>query len=594
MPKVSMSKATAAIVSLLVVASVFVFSHWISARLAANSIASAVFLFLVLVVTIAGMGSRQGRRPRTSGKRRMRYGGPALLVLLGCGSSWASFSLTFQGLVQTLNTGGGITLISPSGIVVDTEGVVYVADTGNSRIVEVNAQGVASVLTITGLGTALSSPNGIAIDGSGNLYVADTGNSRVVEITAAGAGSVISTGGVTLASPKGVALDQSGDLFIADTANNRIVEVTSGGSAAALTITVSSGSATLNTPIGLAVGVTGNLYIADSGNNRIVTVAAGSTTGVVASILGGVTLSAPKAVTVDRMGNVFIADTGHSRIAEIDTSSNGTVLYTDSVTLSAPLGVALDVFGTVYIADTGDSQALVVDPPVNADLVVGNPSYSLNKTAVGFGHVQLGSSTAVTLTLPFTTSGSGGLGAVKVFTSGQQSLDFTSGTDTTCNGSTGPSTECSVEVMFLPTAPGLRNGAVVLYDTDLNPILTVPLYAWADAPLAALSPSPGSVISTGGVTLSFPFQVALDGAGNMYVANDGGNVVRIPAGGGAATVVTLPTGEEVDGVAIDGAGNLFVSDHLNNRILVVTPAGVLSTLSITGLSGLRPPRNTGF
>jgi hypothetical protein len=186
------------------------------------------------------------------------------------------------------------------------------------------------------------------------------------------------------------------------------------------------------------------------------------------------------------------------------------------------------------------------------------------------------------------------LGAVKVFTSGQQSLDFTSGTDTTCNGSTGPSTECSVEVMFLPTAPGLRNGAVVLYDTDLNPILTVPLYAWADAPLAALSPSPGSVISTGGVTLSFPFQVALDGAGNMYVANDGGNVVRIPAGGGAATVVTLPTGEEVDGVAIDGAGNLFVSDHLNNRILVVTPAGVLSTLSITGLSGLRPPRNTGF
>ncbi|MGA6987500.1 MAG: hypothetical protein WBZ01_15710 [Terriglobales bacterium] len=83
----------------------------------------------------------------------MRYGGPALLVLLGCGSSWASFSLTFQGLVQTLNTGGSITLTSPSGIVVDAAGDVYVVDTGNSRIVEVNAQGVASVVTITGLGT---------------------------------------------------------------------------------------------------------------------------------------------------------------------------------------------------------------------------------------------------------------------------------------------------------------------------------------------------------------------------------------------------------------------------------------------------------
>ncbi|MGC1476510.1 MAG: Ig-like domain repeat protein [Terriglobales bacterium] len=412
----------------------------------------------------------------------------------------------------------------------------------------------------------------------------------MVEITAAGVGSVISTGGLTLGSPKGVALDQSGDLFIADTTSNRIVEVTAGGSAAALSIAVSSGSSTLNTPIGLAVGVTGNLYIADSINNRIVTVAAGSTTGVVAPILGGVVLSSPTAVAVDRMGNVFIADTGHDRIAEIDTSSNGDVLYTGSVTLSGPLGVALDVFGTVYIADTGDSQGLVVDPSADADLVVSDPSYSLNKTAVGFGHVQLGSSTAVTLTLPFTTDFSGGLGAVAVLTAGQQSLDFTSGTDTTCNASTGASSSCSVEVTFLPTAPGLRNGAVVLYDTDMNPILTVPLYGWGDAPVAALSPNTGSVISTGSLILSNPYQVALDSAGNMYVGDyTGKNVTRIPAGGGNATLVALGTPggsavQNITGVAVDGAGNLFIGDHQNSRILVVTPGGVVSVLSITGLS----------
>ncbi len=144
--------------------------------------------------------------------------------------------------------------------------------------------------------------------------------------------------------------------------------------------------------------------------------------------------------------------------------------------------------------------------------------------------------------------------------------------------------------MFLPTAPGLRNGAVVLYDTDLNPILTVPLYGWGDAPVAALSPSTGSVISTGGLTLSDPFQVALDGAGNMYVGDDdNGNVTRIPAGGGAATLVALgtPGGNALTdhyGVAVDGAGNLFISDHQNSRILVVTPGGVVSVLSITGLS----------
>jgi sugar lactone lactonase YvrE len=582
-----MSKATTAIVSLLSVASVFLFAQVVPTKLAAHGSVSALFLFLVLASTVIGMDPRRSGR---WGRRILRYAAPGLLVLLVPGMSWASFSLTFQGLVQTLNTGGSITLSSPSGIVVDTAGDVYVVDTGNGRIVEVNAQGVASVLAITGLSPALSSPNGIAIDGSGNLYVADTGNNRVVEITAAGAGSVISTGSVTLSSPKGVALDQSGDIFIADTANNRIVEVTSGGAAAALTITVSSGSATLNFPTGLAEDVTGKLYIADSNNNRIVTVAAGSTTGVVASILGGVTLSGPSAVTVDRMGNVFIADTNNSRIAEIDTSSNGTVLYTGATELDSPLGVALDVFGTVYIADTGDNQALAVDPPVNGDLGFGNATYSLNKTAVGFGHVQLGSSTAVTLTLPFTTGGSGGLGGVKVFTSGVQGLDFTSGTETTCDGSTGPSTYCTVEISFLPTAPGLRNGAVVLYDTGLNPILTVPLYGWGDAPVAALSPNVGSVVSTGGVIQSDPFQIALDGAGNIYVGEYfNTTVLKIPAGGGSAAVVPLgtPGGTaplSITGIAIDGAGNLFIGDHTNSRILVVTPGGVVSVLTVNGLS----------
>ncbi len=590
MPKVCMPKATTAIVSLLVVACVFAFARWFCARLAANSIVSSLFVVLVLIVTIAGMGWGKSRRRGTPGKRRMlRYAAPALLVLLGCGSSWASFSLTFQGLVQVLAT-AGITLSGPAGVVVDTAGDVYILDANSNRIVEVNAQGVASVVTITGLSPALSEPAAITIDGSGNLYVADSGNNRVVEITAAGAGSVISTPTVTLSEPQGVALDQSGDIFISDTGNNRIVEVTSGGAAAVLSIAVSSGSATLSDSKGLAVGVTGKLYIADCGNNRIVTVAAGSTTGVVASILGGVTLACPKAVTVDHIGNVFIADTGNSRIAEIDTSSNGTVLYTDSVTLNNPLGVALDVFGTVYIADYGDNRVLVVDPPVNGDLTSSDTTYSLNKTAVGFGHVQMGSSTPVTLTLTFTTGGSSGLGAVAVFASGIQSLDFTSGTDTTCNSSTGPSTECTVEVSFLPTAPGLRNGSVVLYDTGMNPILTVPLYGWGDAPVAALSPNPGLVVSIGGVSLSDPFQVALDGAGNIYVGDYGNsNVIRIPAGGGSGTAVPLGTPggtapQSITGVAVDGAGNLFIGDHINSRILVVTPGGVVSVLTINGLN----------
>jgi hypothetical protein len=88
----------------------------------------------------------------------------------------ADFSLTFQGNVQRINTGGSITPSFPSGIVVDSASDIFIADTvsGNGRIVEVNAQGTASVLTISGLSPALGSLSGIAIDGAGNLYIADT------------------------------------------------------------------------------------------------------------------------------------------------------------------------------------------------------------------------------------------------------------------------------------------------------------------------------------------------------------------------------------------------------------------------------------
>ena len=147
-----------------------------------------------------------------------------------------------------------------------------------------------------------------------------------------------------------------------------------------------------------------------------------------------------------------------------------------------------------------------------------------------------------------------------------------------------------MQINFLPTKPGLRIGAVVLFDSSQNPILTLPLYGFADSPVAALAPNTGSIISTGSQATVNPYQIALDGAENFYVGDySGKNVAKVPAGGGSATLVNFGTPgsiatQNLTGVALDGAGNLFVGDHQNSRILVVTPGGVVSVLSISGLS----------
>jgi sugar lactone lactonase YvrE len=536
-----MSKATTAIVSLLAVVSVCILAQ----------------RFLVL---LAANGAR---------RRWLRHAAPGLLVLLAPAFLWALFGTSFQGLVTMLPT-GSITLNSPNDVIVDSQGNVYIADTHNNQIVEVTAFGVASIVSFPGLSPALHDPNGVAIDGLGNLYVADSNNARIVELSG-GVASVIATGGL-LSYPDGLVVDTAGDLFIADGANNDIVEVPAGGSAAVLTVT---GVGALSGPQGLALDVSGNLYIADGGNNRIVEVAPGGA-GTVLSITGGVTLNTPLGVAVDGLGNVYIADRQNNRIVIVPPGGGaGDVLHTAGMTLVSPEGVAVGVSGAVYVA--GYSGITEVQ-----------------SSAVGFGHLTAGALSGTTLTLPITIAYNATYGSVQAFTQGTAGLDFTVASTTCVSGVTndGP---CTVNVTFLPTAAGLRRGALVVYNnaTPNVPILTVPIYGIADAPLATLSPGTASLISTGGVTTTTPFQIALDGAGNMYVGNyNGNNVLKVPAGGGTATVVStgVITPSDVAGVAVDGAGNLFIADHYGNRIVEVTAGGVASVLSITGLSaGLNLP-----
>ena len=493
---------------------------------------------------------------------------PFVLFLLLCPAVlWAiPPSVAFNGVATSLNT--GTTLLNhPAGVAADPSGNLYIADTAHNQIVKVTPDGSASALIITGLVTGLNTPTALALDGSGNLYVADTGNNRVVVVTSARSASVIDLGALTLTAPQGVAIDVSGNLYIADTGQNRIVKVPSGGSAAVLGIT-GLGTA-LNAPAGLGVDTAGNLYVADSANNRIVKVTAGGA-GSAISISGLATaMSLPSDVAVDSFANLFIADSGNNRIVQVTSSGAGSVPGTGSLTFNSPAAVGVDASGVLYVADTANSRIV-----------------SLMMSAVGFGEVQVGASSGKSLILPFTIGATTILGSVQALVLGAQSLDFTLGAGTTCsNGTT--NTTCNVEVQFLPVGAGLRRGAVALFDQSSALLAAVPIYGTGGAPLAVLSPGTASIISTGGVSLSSPFQAAIDGSGNIYVGNyTGSNVVKIASGGGSASVVSTGglTLNEAAGVAIDGAGNLYIADYGHNRIVLVNSAGAASVFTITGLS----------
>lgn len=481
-------------------------------------------------------------------------------------------SVVFNGVASVLDT-GSTTLNHPKGIVVDNAGNIYIADTAHNQIVKVTPSGSASAVIITGLVTGLSAPERLVLDDSGNLYIADTGNNRIVVLTPAAAGSVIDLGGLTLSSPKGVAIDASGNLYLADTGNNRIVKLSSGGSAAVHNIT-GLGTA-LSSPVGLAVDASGNLYIADSGNNRIVKVTTEGA-GSALSISGlGTALSAPSGVAVDSFANILIADSGNNRVVQVTSGGAGSVPSTGSLTLNAPVAVAVDVSGIIHVADTSNSRVAL-----------------LMTSAVGFGDLQVGASSGKSLTLPFTIGVAATLGSVQALMLGTQSLDFTLGGGTTCaNGTT--NTTCNVEVQFLPLAPGLRRGGLALFDQSNTLLAVVPIYGTGGAPLVALSPGTASIVSTGAVSLSSPFQAAIDGSGNIYVANyTGNNVVKIAAGGGSASVLSTGglTLVEAAGVVLDGAGNLYIADYGNNRIVLVKATGAASVFTVSGLgTGINQP-----
>jgi hypothetical protein len=311
----------------------------------------------------------------------------------------------------------------------------------------------------------------------------------------------------------------------------------------------------------------GDVFIGDN-SSRVVEVPAG---GGAQTTVPTNSLSYPTGVAVDGAGNVFIADYYNSRVLEVP-AGGGTQTTVPASGLNGAWGVAVDGAGDIFIADYANNRA------VEVQLV-----------AVNFGSVNVcpaGQTTPApcnqTITLNYNVAADTPFGTTNVVTQGAPNLDFTQGGGSTCTGTVSAGSTCTVNITFAPLAPGLRMGAVQLTDSLGNVLVTTMIHGIGQGPAITFGPGVQTTVPTSG--LANPYGLALDGAGDIFIADPSNQrVVKVPAGGGPQTTVGSGLSKPFK-VTVDGAGNVFIGDIGLNQVVKVPADGGPQTTVGSGLN----------
>jgi autotransporter-associated beta strand protein len=476
----------------------------------------------------------------------------------------------WHAATQTVSTLVSSGLNGPQSLAVDAEGNVYFADTYNNAIDEWH---VASDSVTPLVSSGLNNPYGVAVDAARNVYIADTYNSAIKEWHAAtGAVSTLVSSGLN--QPYGVAVDAAGNVYIADTYHAAIKE----WQAATQTVStlVSSG---LNGPYGLAVDGAGNVYIADSGNNVIKEWHAATQTASTPISAG---LNSPDGVVMDAAGNIFIADSGNNAIKELPRA------FVPAGTVNETAAAGSDVLPSVL--PTSELLAGPFAPSSDQSwLTIGNVSggavnFTFTDNGTGMPHAAhltvLGQQVTVTQAAPL-AAGSLVEGPAAGTDSDIVSVSLGFNWNATSNASwlhTSSSGKGNGLAVFTFDAnPGVtRSGTLTIAGETLTVTQAGSSYLAAN-PLTTLPPS----------GLSNPSDVAVDVAGNVYIADTGNNAIK--EWHAATNTVTTLVSAGLNSpycLAVDGAGNVYIADTGNNAVKEwIAATNSVTTLVSAGLNG---------
>jgi sugar lactone lactonase YvrE len=415
----------------------------------------------------------------------------------------------------------------PAGVAMDKNGNSYIADRNNGTIRQLTPSGVVTTLAgsagsfgsadgtnsearFSGPSGVTSGLSGVAVGANGVLYVADSGNNSIRELAPVGTNWVVTTLACTnalLANPQGIAVDTNGNIYVADTGNAVIRKITPSGVVTNLTSTGTNSP--FSTPTAIALDCVGNLYVADTGGDMIYGVASNGTVSAVAGSSGN------------------------------SGSANGT---NNTARFDKPYGVAVDANGILYVADSGNNAIRRL--------------------------IQVGTNWVVST-----------LAGLHLNLYGNPASGYADGTGTNAlfNNPDGIAVD--------------SNGNLRVADAGNELIREVT----SAGLVRTLAGTPGANNDGVGTAARFddPTGIAMDSEGNIYVADTGNSTIRqVTSAGVVITLAGSPgnpgTNDGIGdtaqfnhptGVAVDEAGNLYVADTGNYTIRMITTAGVVSTIA---------------